>query len=90
MKNNQNSEDGLLWHHVIDIYFNFINFIKILIYLNIFFIVPGCGGNKLRAKLNKDLVPHIFCFQHSDVFDLWLSPTQMLPLEIDCWVISIK
>lgn len=58
----------------------------------IFFIVPGCGGNKLKAVLNKKTVPHYFCYKTTskqDPYDLWLNPLQFVPLVIDCWV-SVK
>ncbi|XP_031619100.1 group XV phospholipase A2-like isoform X2 [Contarinia nasturtii] len=52
--------------------------------------IPGCGGNKLQARLNKAIVPHFFCWKNNDYFDVWLDPTQMVPLEIDCWVDNMK
>lgn len=51
------------------------------------FTVPGAGGNKLQARLNKDIVPHYVCLQHTDYFDLWLDAFELLPGLIDCWVI---
>lgn len=50
------------------------------------FTVPGCGGNKLKARLDKETVPHFWCFKNADWFDLWLGPFQLVPEEIDCWV----
>lgn len=52
-------------------------------------VVPGAGGNKLQARLNKDIVPHYWCYKHSDYFDLWLDATELVPgITIDCWVIK--
>lgn len=54
------------------------------------FPVPGCGGNRLQAKLNKPSVVHYTCYRTSDYYDIWLDPTQMVPFEIDCWVDNMK
>lgn len=51
------------------------------------FTVPGAGGNKLQARLNKDIVPSFLCWKHEDYFDLWLDAFELLPVFIDCWVI---
>lgn len=51
-----------------------------------FITVPGCGGNKLQARLNKADAPHFWCFKNVDYFDIWLNPFQFIPAEIDCWV----
>lgn len=50
--------------------------------------VPGLGGNKLQAKLNKSSVPHPWCTKKSDYFDIWLNLYEMVPEVLDCWVKS--
>lgn len=52
-----------------------------------YFTVPGLGGNKLQAKLNKKTVPHTWCSKKTDYFDIWLNLFEMFPDVIDCWVI---
>lgn len=53
-------------------------------------IVPGTGGNRLQAKLNKPSSPHWFCAKSADWFDLWLDVKQLLPGAIDCWCDNIR
>ncbi|XP_055309524.1 phospholipase A2 group XV-like [Sitodiplosis mosellana] len=52
--------------------------------------IPGCGGNKMQARLNKADVPHMWCVKNEDYFDIWLNPLQMIPGIIDCWVDNMK
>ena len=53
-------------------------------------IVPGTGGNRLEAKLNKPSAPHFYCSKNADWFDLWLDVKQLLPGAIDCWCDNIR
>lgn len=73
-----------------------VNFNKKTISQNnflIFFTVPGLGGNKLKAVLDKSTVPHFLCSKTTnkqEPYDLWLNPTQFVPFfTIDCWVCKI-
>ena len=53
--------------------------------------VPGDGGSQILAKLNKTQAVHYLCATKVDEwFYLWLDPTQILPLIIDCWVDNMK
>ncbi|KAL9974221.1 hypothetical protein ACROYT_G011236 [Oculina patagonica] len=54
-------------------------------------IVPGDGGSRLQARMNKPSVPHFWCEKTSSSwFDLWLSVESLLPKAIDCWADNIK
>ena len=56
-----------------------------------FVIIPGDGGNRLYAKLDKPKVPHRYCDKKTDdYFLLWLSIEEILPLVIDCFIDNIK
>lgn len=49
--------------------------------------VPGLGGNRLEAKLNKKVTPHFWCDKTTDrYFDIWFGLRHMIPIFIDCWV----
>jgi len=53
-------------------------------------IVPGDGSNQLEAKLDKPSSVHFYCSKKSDWYRIWLSVTQLLPGEIDCWADNIR
>lgn len=53
-------------------------------------IVPGTGGNRLQAKLDKSTAPHFFCAKKSDWFDLWLDLKQLAPGAVECWADNIR
>lgn len=52
--------------------------------------VPGVGGNRLTAKLNKPTTVSKLCSKTSDYYYLWLDGLQMVPYIIDCWVDNMK
>ena len=52
-------------------------------------IIPGTGGSRLEAKLNKPSVNHWYCSKTSDWYTLWLSVPSLLPPAINCWVDNI-
>ena len=47
-------------------------------------LVPGDGGSRIEARLNKTWVPHYFCYKKSDWFELWLNVHYLAPEAIDC------
>ena len=53
-------------------------------------IIPGDGSNQLDAKLDKPSTKHFYCSKKSDWFRIWLSASQLLPGEIDCWADNIR
>lgn len=53
-------------------------------------IIPGDGSNQLEAKLDKSKTVHFYCSKKSDWFRIWLSVTQLVPGEIDCWADNIR
>ena len=56
-----------------------------------FIFVPGDGGNRLYAKLNKNSSPNFLCSKKTDdYYLLWFSIKQILPYFIDCFVDNIK
>ena len=52
--------------------------------------VPGDGGSRIEAKLNKTWVPHYFCYKKSDWFELWLNVHYLAPEAIDCWADNMR
>lgn len=50
-------------------------------------LVPGDGGSRIEAKLDKKDVAHHYCERKSDDwFDLWVNLSLLVPFAIDCWV----
>jgi len=50
-------------------------------------LLPGDGGSRLQAKLNRTSVEHHYCERHSaDWFDLWLNLSLLVPFAVDCWL----
>lgn len=53
-------------------------------------LVPGDGGNQLRASLNLSEASHIYCTKHSQEFTLWLDLEELLPFLIECFTENIR
>ena len=53
-------------------------------------LVPGDGGSRIEARLNKTWVPHYFCYKKSDWFELWLNVHYLAPEAIDCWADNMR
>lgn len=50
-------------------------------------LMPGDGGSRLQAKLDRQNVAHHYCERKStDWFDLWLNLSLLVPFALDCWV----
>lgn len=57
----------------------------------VFFLVPGDGGSRIEARLNKPSTVHYFCDKTTkDWFNLWLNLELLAPLIIDCWTDNVK
>ena len=56
----------------------------------IIYVVPGDGGSRIEARLNKTWVPHYFCYKKSDWFELWLNVHYLAPEAIDCWADNMR
>ncbi|CAM1298514.1 PLA2G15 (predicted) [Pycnogonum litorale] len=58
---------------------------------NPFVLVPGFGGSRLIAKLDKTKSPHVWCEKKtSSYYTLWLNVEELLPLSILCFVDNMK
>ncbi|XP_069460035.1 phosphatidylcholine-sterol acyltransferase [Ambystoma mexicanum] len=54
-------------------------------------LVPGCLGNQLEAKLDKEDVVNWMCYRKTDdYFTIWLNLNMFFPLGIDCWIDNIR
>lgn len=54
-------------------------------------LLPGDGGSRLEAKLDRKEVLHKYCVRRSDDwFDLWVNLSLLVPFAIDCWVENMK
>jgi len=54
-------------------------------------IVPGIGGSRLEAKLERNTTTHYWCYRKTaNWFTLWLNVEELLPLAKDCWVDNIR
>ncbi|KAE8609336.1 hypothetical protein XENTR_v10011779 [Xenopus tropicalis] len=54
-------------------------------------LVPGCFGNQLEAKVDKEDVVNWMCYRKTDdYFTIWLNLNMFLPLGIDCWIDNIR
>ncbi|XP_030060866.1 phosphatidylcholine-sterol acyltransferase-like [Microcaecilia unicolor] len=54
-------------------------------------LVPGCLGNQLEAKLDKEEVVNWMCYRKTeDYFTIWLDLNLFLPLGVDCWIDNIR
>lgn len=50
-------------------------------------LLPGDGGSRLEAKLDRKEVLHKYCVRRADDwFDLWVNLSLLVPFAIDCWV----
>ncbi|KAF0302742.1 Ubiquitin carboxyl-terminal hydrolase 2 [Amphibalanus amphitrite] len=48
-------------------------------------LVPGDGGSKMMAKLNKTSGPHYWCYQHTSFYLLWLNLDVLFSKFMDCF-----
>ncbi|XP_053304549.1 phosphatidylcholine-sterol acyltransferase [Spea bombifrons] len=54
-------------------------------------LVPGCFGNQLEAKVDKEDVVNWMCYRKTDdYFTVWLNMNMFLPLGVDCWIDNIR
>lgn len=60
---------------------------KLKLNILLLFTVPGDGGSRIDAKLDKPEVVHYFCDKKTDKYDnIWLNLELLVPLVIDCLV----
>uniref|UniRef100_A0A8D9FCK2 Group XV phospholipase A2 n=1 Tax=Cacopsylla melanoneura TaxID=428564 RepID=A0A8D9FCK2_9HEMI len=83
-------------HFVIGFMFSFL-FVYLLFapstlpQLNPVIFVPGDGGSRVEAKLNKSSTVHYICDKTtSDWFTLWLNLELLVPEVIDCFIDNLR
>lgn len=58
--------------------------------MNYFASVPGTGGNRLEAKLNRDWVPYHVCYKRADWFTIWINYEAVTYFGGRCWAENLK
>lgn len=54
-------------------------------------LVPGAGGSRLDAMLDKPKVVNALCERKTDRFyNIWFNKMQMMPWAIDCWADNLR
>lgn len=53
-------------------------------------LVPGYGGSRLEARLDKPSVVRYFCDLKSDWTDIWVNVKLLLPYMIDCLIDNMR
>lgn len=53
-------------------------------------LVPGFGGSRLEAKLNKTQAARYMCDTSADWFEIWINLKLLLPYMIDCFVEDVR
>lgn len=54
------------------------------------FLVPGYLGSRLSAELDKTVSVHPWCVRKASKYTIWLSPAELLPFAINCFVDNMK
>ena len=53
-------------------------------------MIPGDGGSRIEARLDKTRGPSSVCYWTSDWFELWLNLYYFLPKTFDCLVDNMR
>ena len=54
-------------------------------------IVPGMGGSRIEAKLDRNETSHYWCYRKTaEWFTLWLNIEELLPMARECWIDNIQ
>lgn len=54
-------------------------------------LIPGAGGSRLDALLDKPKVVNLLCERKTDRFsNIWFNKMQMMPWAIDCWADNLR
>lgn len=54
-------------------------------------LVPGDGGSRIDAELNKTERAEFWCdYTSSQFYDIWLNKEQLAPWDIDCWADNLR
>ncbi|KAF5306639.1 hypothetical protein FQA39_LY08828 [Lamprigera yunnana] len=69
----------------------FLPFALVCANLNPIVLIPGDGGSRLEAKLNKTTAVHYVCEKTtSTYYNIWLNLELLAPYVIDCWIDNMK
>jgi len=52
-------------------------------------LIPGMLASQIKAKLNKETVPHFYCEKQSDDYQLWIEFSALTPKEQECWLDNV-
>ncbi|BET03230.1 O-acyltransferase activity [Nesidiocoris tenuis] len=53
-------------------------------------LIPGVGGSRFQAKLDRNSSAHFFCHKKAEIYTLWFNVEFLVPVLNLCWLDNIK